>query len=205
MSDIIPCKLITWDDFYHLCRILARQVRDSGYHVDMIVAIGRGGYFPGRILSDMLNVKNLTSFKIEHYASAQKSQAALVKYPLSAKVDQQRILLVDDVSDSGDTFHVALKHVNECGPVKDIRTATLHHKTVSSFKPDYFAEVITQWNWLIYPWAVNEDLSTFIRSLHTASKDVDTIQKQLFNNHGVTMTHRQIEDALTLIDADQGI
>lgn len=201
MSDTLPCKLISWDDFYDLCRILANQIRDSGYRVDMIVAIGRGGYFPGRILSDMLNVRNLTSFKIEHYQSAQRSANALVKYPLSANVDRQRILLVDDVSDSGDTFQVAIEHVNKCGPVREIRTAVIHHKTVSRFKPDYFAEVITEWNWLLYPWAVNEDLANFICALQPASKQVDTIQKQLSNKHGITLTRRQIEDALILIDA----
>jgi len=46
----IRCELISWDRYYTLARRLARMVRDAGFHPDIIVAIGRGGYLPARIV-----------------------------------------------------------------------------------------------------------------------------------------------------------
>lgn len=67
MHDKLPCTLVTWESVYRLCRELVRQIRLSGFRIDMIVAIARGGYIPGRLISDMLGVHDLTSFKVEHY------------------------------------------------------------------------------------------------------------------------------------------
>ena len=138
------CELVTWLQFNRLARQLARQIRAKGVEVDMIVAIGRGGYMPARILSDLLGIMNLASFKIEHYHGSRKSAQAVIKYPLNASVDHKHILLVDDVSDSGDTFNVAVDHVQTKGMPARIQTAVIHHKIVSAFVPDYFAEAVKE-------------------------------------------------------------
>lgn len=90
------------------------------------------------MLSDYLDIYNLSGFKIEHYRRAQKQAQARVRYALSANVEGLKLLLVDDVSDGGDTFEVAVSHLHERGPPAEIRTAVLHHKAVSSFVPDFY-------------------------------------------------------------------
>jgi hypothetical protein len=90
---------------------LAEDIRGGGYRPEAIVAIGRGGWMPGPILADLLEVMNLTSFKVEHYRGAHREAFARVRYPLAADLSGLRVLLVDDVSDSGDTFRVALEHL----------------------------------------------------------------------------------------------
>lgn len=132
MSHPTPCELISWNGACDLCRQLVGKIRKAGYHPDIIVAIGRGGYMPARILSDYLDLMNLTSFKIEHYRGLHKEPAAQIRYPLSADLTGQQVHLVDDVSDSGDTFKLAMKHLWERGAA-EVRTAALHHKVVSSF------------------------------------------------------------------------
>jgi len=77
-------ELVSWEQFRTLARQLALLVRSSGFKPDMIVAIGRGGYMPARVLSDYLDIYNLSGFKIEHYRRAQKQVQARVRYPLSA-------------------------------------------------------------------------------------------------------------------------
>ena len=111
MSHPTPCELISWNGACDLCRQLVGKIRKAGYHPDIIVAIGRGGYMPARILSDYLDLMNLTSFKIEHYRGLHKEPAAQIRYPLSADLTGQQVHLVDDVSDSGDTFKLAMKHL----------------------------------------------------------------------------------------------
>lgn len=194
-----PCELISWGRFQTLSRALATSVRQSGYTADMIVAIGRGGYMPARLLSDYLGIMNLTSFKIEHYRGARKHAAAVIQYPLSAVVQDKRVLLVDDVSDSGDTFTVAVEHIMQCGSPAQIRTAVLHHKITSRFIPDYYARKIVKWRWLIYPWAVSEDIASFIAAEITLPAPIDGIVAQINARHGIRVSPRQVEDALALL------
>jgi hypoxanthine phosphoribosyltransferase len=195
----MPCELVSWERFNVLARTLARQIHDSGDPIDLIIGIGRGGYLPARMVSDMLGIMNLACFKIEHYHGSVKSKAAFVRYPLVADVNEQHILLVDDVSDSGDTFHVALQHIESRGKPKQVKTAVLHHKTVSAFEPDHYAAVVKKWRWIVYPWAVTEDLAVLIGAFEPATRDRETIQRQLLAHHGIEPSVEQIEDALALI------
>lgn len=199
MTDNIQCQIITWENLYGLIHQLSDQIRASGYQIDLIVAIGRGGYIPGRILSDMLGIKDLTSFKIEHYLDIQATKAATVKYPLTADVENKNILLVDDVTDTGDTFDVALDHIRKCGAVKEIRTAVIIHKIICQYLPGYYADKMTDWRWLVFPWAMNEDLSALIGQMEPCPTNTGKIQEQLLKDHRIEVSLQQIENALILV------
>ena len=189
------CELVSWELFHTLARQLALLVRSSGFKPDMIVAIGRGGYMPARVLSDYLDIYNLSGFKIEHYRRAQKQAQARVRYPLSANVEGLKLLLVDDVSDGGDTFEVAVSHLHDRGPPAEIRTAVLHHKTVSSFVPDFYTTELTEWRWLIYPWAILEDVSGFIRELGLVDASPERMQAEIEAGYGVRISNEILSDA----------
>jgi len=199
MHEKLPCTLITWEDIYGLCHQLVRQLHKENFRIDIIVAIARGGYIPGRILSDMLGIQDLTCFKIEHYQGAYRQHEAFVKYPLNADINGRNVLLLDDVCDSGDTFAVGIEHIRQCGTVNEMRTAALHLKTVSKFIPDFYVEEVREWRWLIYPWAVNEDLSSMIAKMRIDNPDVTLLQRLIKQRHDINVTRRQIEDALTLL------
>lgn len=195
-SPPIPCELITWNRFYSQARRLARQVRESGWRPDTLVAIGRGGYLPARVLSDFLHQADLTSFKVEHYQGTHIGKQAVVRYPLSGSLKGRKVLLVDDVSDSGDTFIAAIAHLNSRGRPAEIRTAVLHHKTVSRFTPDYYVHRIVKWRWIIYPWAVAEDLSSLIASFARPPWDEERILQRLTADHGVRLSRALLRDVL---------
>jgi len=196
MPDHKKCEVITWNRFHALSRKLARKVRESGYRPDTIVAIGRGGYMPGRILSDFLDVMDLACIKVEHYHAAKKDREAVVRYPLTADLSGRRVLLVDDVSDSGDTFDVALPHLACRGTPAEVRTAVLHHKVTSSYVPDYYAKKVLKWRWIVYPWAVAEDLGSLIREMSPRPADLGGIARRLKNEHGVCVSRRLLRDIL---------
>ncbi len=200
MADSAPprCEVVSWSAFYALARRLARKIIDSGYQPELIVAIGRGGYVPGRVLSDFLGQMDLTSFKIEHYRNAQKQSAARVRYPLTADVAGRRVLLVDDVADSGETFAVALDHLNSRGAPAEIRSAVLHYKTVSPYIPDYYAQKAIKWRWIIYPWAVAEDVGSFIRAMSPPPASADEAARRLAAAHGIRLPRKVLADLLAL-------
>ena len=194
-----PCEIISWYRFEELARTLADTIRESNYQPDMIIGICRGGYLPARLLSDYFGIMDLAGIKIEHYHAARKHEAAVVRHPLTADVSGKRLLLVDDVSDSGDTFAVAIEHIRQCGAFAQLKTAVLHHKMTSTFIPDYHAATIIKWRWLIYPWAVTEDLASFIESEIPLTASLESIRAQLFDHHGISVSPRQIQTALQLL------
>ncbi len=192
------CELVSWGRFHALARRLARRIHAAGYRPDIIVAIGRGGYMPARILSDFLDVLDLASFKIEHYHATRKGRQAIVRHPLSCELGGRRVLLVDDVTDSGDTFSVALEHLAAHGPPLETRTAVLHHKVVSPYVPDFYAQKMVKWRWIIYPWAVAEDVSSFIRAMSPRPTDMAEIEHRLAVEHGLRLPQRLLQDILEI-------
>ena len=68
--DSFPVELISWKKSYHLAKKLSELIRTSGYQPEIVIAIGRGGYVPARVVCDYLLIDRLTSIKIEHWGVA---------------------------------------------------------------------------------------------------------------------------------------
>ena len=198
MDQGIRCELVTWSQVQRLARDLAFRIRKDGFEPDIIVAIGRGGWVPGRLLSDYLGNLNLTEFKVEHYKGTEKQAVARIRYPLKADVTGQRVLVVDDVTDTGDSFNVALEHIRSRGEPEQMRTLVLHHKTVSSYVPDYFARGMSEWRWLIYPWAVAEDLTALVQGMEGRPAGADALVDRLLRDHGIRVSPHTLKDILAL-------
>jgi hypoxanthine phosphoribosyltransferase len=198
MTEDIRCELISWERFHELARELAYAIHQAGFHPELIIAIGRGGYMPARIISDYLDVYDLTDIRIEHYHAVHMQRAARVRYPLTADIAGKRVLLVDDVSDSGDTFETAIQHLRERGEPVQLRTAVLHHKRVSSYKADFYAEEISEWHWITYPWAVMEDLRSFLHDMAPLPATVGEFARQLSVRHGIDVGQQTLHDVLTM-------
>ena len=200
MSRMIPVDLVDWDRFHRLARSLAFRIRESGFKPDMVVAIARGGYVPARVLCDYLGVMDLASFRVEHYRGARKEPLARVRHPLAVSVDGLRILVVDDVSDTGDTFEVALSHLSGLGDPAEVRTAALLHKTVSRYRPDYYVEEMVEWRWVTFPWAAMEDISEFVRELRfPPGTTLEEIAGKLRAAHGIEVPPAKLKDVLALL------
>ena len=191
-------ELVSWEIFYDMVRQLAFMIRNDNYQPDIIIAIARGGYTPARILSDYLGVMDMTSFKVKHYQSTEKDAVAVIQHPLAADVSGQKILLVDDVSDTGDTFDVAIDHINESTNPTEIRSAVLHHKTVSKYKPDYYTREVKEWHWITYPWAIMEDMTAFIKKMDPAPANVDEVAQKLRSEHCIEAPTQILSDAFEL-------
>jgi len=195
-------ELVSWEIFYDMARQLAFMIHDDNYRPDIIIAIARGGYTPARILSDYLGIMDMTSFKVKHYQSTQKEPIARIEHPLAADVSGQKILLVDDVSDTGDTFEVAINHINECTDPAEVRTAVLHHKIVSKYKPDYYTREVKEWHWITYPWAIMEDMTAFIRKMQPAPDNAEQVAQQLRTEHNIEAPIQILSDAFKLSDME---
>lgn len=188
------CELISWSEVQRLCRRLAMLIKESDYRPEVVVAIGRGGYVPARLVCDYLDIMALTGIKIEHYLSgSSKQKQAVIRYPLCTEINNLRVLVIDDVNDSGDTLKVASQHLQSFHP-REIRTAVMHHKTTTSFPVDYYAKKNVKWRWLIYPWAVNEDVSSFLKQLSPAPKSIAKAQQLLSEYFNINISQKRLKD-----------
>lgn len=192
------CQLPTWEEVYELARRLAFRIVGEGWDPDLLVAIGRGGYTPGRLLADFLHEKALTAFRIEHYtAGAEKQETARVVGSLDDDLSGLRVLIVDDVNDSGQTLEAAVGFVRERGAA-EVRTAVLQEKSTTGFAADHAAERVEEWRWIVYPWAVIEDLTGFLRKMDPRPATVDDAARRLDEAYGVRVPDRTLEDVFRL-------
>lgn len=155
-------KIITLPEAYEVAYNVSRQITDSSQRFDLIVGISRGGLPPARMISDFLNIKTITSLQIRHYASGGEARENVeIIDPIRLELKGKKVLIVDDVNDSGKTLKAAREHVAALGPGL-VKTAVLHEKENTSFNADYTGPALSEWRWLIYQWAVTEDLLEFL-------------------------------------------
>jgi hypoxanthine phosphoribosyltransferase len=195
-KETFRCQLITWSEAARMSKELAKRIHASGYNPDIIIAIGRGGYVPGRIVCDYLLFRDLTTIKIEHWGvAATLDKEAHIRFGLSIDISGLKVLVVDDITDTGDTLMAALKYITNQGPV-EVKTAVLQHKTCSSYIPDFYVHKIITWRWIIYPWAIFEDLSGFIQRTLEDEYTAEEIQQRLYRDFQLSMDSRSITEVL---------
>ena len=146
----------TWNQIYEMLLKQGERIRKSGFKPDVIVGVSRGGWLPARVLSDLLENPNLANVKAEFYIGVGKTKRApSLTQCVSVNVTGKRVLVVDEVSDSGGSLKLIRDHILEQGAL-EVRTATLYLKPQSVFKPDYFEKETSRW--IVFPWETKETL-----------------------------------------------
>ena len=188
-------EIITWNKAYRLGKKLARKIKSSGYKPDIVIAIGRGGYVPARVVCDFLSIMNLTSIGVRHWGAAEKKEKAKITAPLNMKIKNKNVLVIDDITDTGETMDAVVKYLKR-RKAKNIKTGVLEHKIVSFFVPDFFAHKIVKWRWITYPWARYEELPIFVRKISKKSSETGDIQKGLEKKFGIKIGKKELSEIL---------
>lgn len=145
-------ETLTWDGFGEATRSLARAIVDSGFAPEVVVAIARGGLLPAGAIAYGLGAKNCGAINVEFYTGIGTVLDAPEVLPPEldmAYLDGRRVLLVDDVADSGRTLALAVQLLRDKGA--DVRSATIYAKPTTIIQPDY------AWKdtdlWIDFPWS----------------------------------------------------
>lgn len=177
MSDSRQYVAPTWDEIYDMLVNLAIRIKESGFKPDLIVGVSRGGWAPGRILSDLLANTHTANIKIEFYVGINKTaRKPIVTQPISEDISGKKILVVDDVADTGESLVVALDHVHERG-AGEVKTVTVYHKPHSRLKPDFFAETTS--NWIVFPWERLETTMLLIQEAKAEGRNMESARDTL--------------------------
>jgi uncharacterized protein len=137
-----------WNQMGEFTFSLAKKIIDSGQKFDRVVALAKGGWTWARTIVDFLQVPQLSSTRLKSYSDVNQCSRVQVLQPLSDSIDRERILIFDDVVDSGKTIAKAKEYLKLLG-AKKIFTASLCYKPRSKFVPDFYAFTTT--SWVIFP------------------------------------------------------
>jgi hypoxanthine phosphoribosyltransferase len=148
----IERETLTWDGFGAACRDIARAIVVDGFIPEVVVAIARGGLLPAGAIAYGLGVKNCGAINVEFYTGIGTVLDAPEVLPPELDMtylDGRRVLLVDDVADSGRTLALAVRLLQERGA--EVRSAVIYTKPTTMVQPDYaYADTGL---WIDFPWS----------------------------------------------------
>jgi len=152
---------VSWDEYHMLIERLALKVYNSGWEFDQILCLARGGMRPGDVLSRVFNkplgIMSTSSYRAE--AGTIQGRLDLAKYITLPQGELAgRVLLVDDLSDSGNTLHAVVDRLRGMPSISELRSAVIWTKAVSNYTPDYYVEMLETSPWIHQPFEDYDDL-----------------------------------------------
>lgn len=141
----------TWEEMGEICLGLGVQILESGKKFDTLITLAKGGWTWARTMADTLQVFELSSFKLSFYDPLYpgiKLTKPMLENPLTIPLFKKRVILFDDVNDSGDSLKYSIKYLEHFGPTS-ITTATLFHKPHAKMKPDFIGSETDAW--IVFP------------------------------------------------------
>jgi len=154
---------VSWGQYHQLIEDLAIQIHDSGWAFDQIICLARGGMRVGDVLSRLyrLPLAILSASSYRDNAGREQGQLDIAPYiSMAYGRPSGRVLLVDDMVDTGLTFGKVRGHLlTSYSSIKEVRTAVLWWKAHSVVKPDYHAQFLEDSPWIHQPFESYDTLS----------------------------------------------
>jgi len=153
---------VSWDQYNAIVERLAQNVYESGYKFNQIICIARGGMRVGDVLSRIYETP-LAILSTHSYAAEGgtiRGELVIAEHmTMTSPRLGERVLLVDDMVDSGHTLAAVAKALPERWPViKSCKTAVLWWKACSTVKPDYYVDYLAENPWIHQPFEVYDTL-----------------------------------------------
>ncbi|WP_028636821.1 phosphoribosyltransferase [Nocardioides sp. URHA0032] len=150
-------EILTYEMFGTAVREIAQQVVDSGYEPDLVLSIARGGLGLGMGLGYALDVKNLSAVNVEFYTGVdERLDVPMMLPPTPDVVDLAglRILIADDVADTGKTLEIVRAFCAD--HVAEARIAVIYEKPQTLVHADYVWRRTERW--IDFPWSADPPL-----------------------------------------------
>ena len=157
--------IIDWKEYNLIVEKLAIKIHESGFQPTMLIGIMRGGAPIIDVLSRVFKLK-CAYLAVESYSGkgTEDQQGELVfSREMSSTVQNMggRLLLCDDLSDTGVTLQKSINWLHNYPSIKnieEIKTAVLWKKKDSTFEPDFCAEKLNNNPWIVQPFEHYEEV-----------------------------------------------
>jgi hypoxanthine phosphoribosyltransferase len=149
---------MTWPEVGAGTRYLAEQIAADGWQPDIILDIARGGLLVAGAVAYALGVKNTFTMNIEFYTGVdERLEMPMILPPAPDLVElgEARVLVADDVADTGQTLVLVKEFLAE--KVHEVRVAVLYEKPPSIVACEYVWQRTDRW--IIFPWSADEPVA----------------------------------------------
>lgn len=135
-------RFYSYEEFKCDVNMLAKEIKV--YEPDVILAIARGGMTLGHFLSEALEMRNLYSINSIHYEETRKLDTINI-FNIPDLSNAKRVVVVDDIIDSGETMIEIKRVLAKMYPEVDIKVASVFYKEKALLRPDFAARAATEW------------------------------------------------------------
>ncbi len=153
---------VDWSQYHRLIERLILLIHESGWTFDHILCLARGGVRVGDIISRVYDspLAILATSSYREASGTRQGRLEIARYITTTGRDfGGRVLLVDDLVDSGHTLQQVGVHLqHEFREISEVRSAVLWYKACSYVRPDYFVEYLPTSPWIHQPFEDYDNL-----------------------------------------------
>ncbi len=135
-------RYYSYDEFKVDVNILAKELKS--YEPDVILAVARGGMTLGHFLAEALETRHLYSINSIHYEETRKLDTIDI-FNMPDLSRAKKVVIVDDIIDSGETMIELKRVLLEKYPDLDLRVASIFYKGKALLRPDFTTREATEW------------------------------------------------------------
>ena len=145
---------------------------------EIIIGIARGALAWIKTLSDWLNIGEIATIQLVHYAGIGKRLAQpTILHSCLPRVDKKRVLLFDNVVETGETMEMATEYLSMCG-AEEIITASLYYKETSKIIPSLYSSTINAHTWIFFYFDMVESIKLLGSRWLTQGLSLEQIHRQ---------------------------
>ncbi len=153
---------VSWDEYHRMIEQLALQIYESNYRFDSILCLARGGLRVGDVISRIYDrpLAILAARSYREAAGTQQGELDIAEFITKTGAEiEGKLLLVDDLVDSGVTLTRVVEHVKRrFAAVTELRSAVLWVKAIATFRPDYCVQFLPASPWIHQPFEEYDSL-----------------------------------------------
>ncbi len=131
-----------YESFRNDTQILVDKCR--AYEPDILLAVARGGVTLSHLMAQALDIRNLFTLNSIHYEKETKLDTFNI-FNIPDLSLAKRVLIIDDIIDSGETMKEVLKLLKDKFPNVEFKIATLFYKQTALIKPDFCVREANEW------------------------------------------------------------
>lgn len=132
----------SYDEFKKDTQELVNKCRD--YEPDVLLGVARGGLTLSHLMAQAFNMRNLYTLNSIHYEGDLKLDTFNI-FNIPDMSHAKKVLVVDDIVDSGETMREILKVLREKFPQTEFKLATIFYKPTAVIEADYTVKIADKW------------------------------------------------------------
>ncbi len=132
----------SYDYFKKDTRALIESV--ESFQPEVIVGIARGGLTLAHAMAEGLDIREVQTLRTELYDKTCKRDELSI-FGTCDFNDIKKVLVVDDIADSGDTLKAIMSHLESSFKDIEFKSATIYYKKTSCYEPHFWINEATEW------------------------------------------------------------